>query len=229
MQDDFAVVGNSIVGLATAQLLLELRPRSSLLMIEKESEVAAHQTRHKSGVMPAGIYSQLGSLARLYCAGFDAIRAFYTEPGIPFEQCGKPIVATNTLEQQRCHQLHQRASANGLSLKRLNAGSGGFWKLVYANRKSAEQDLYGPLRRRAYRGACRQYCPELMLIDLLPYHAGIRARVITAQGALIQAFQYRKAGRPLHKCKAPSPVASSALAIVQMIALRCISNRLAGD
>lgn len=227
MQYDFAVIGSSIVGLATALRLLARRP-SSLLMIE--SEVIAHQRRYKGSVMHAGTSYRPGSLkARLCRAGLDAIRAFYTKPGIPYVQYGKPIVAINALEQQRYHPLYQRASANGLSLKKLNARFGGFWTLVSTNREHPAQDLYGPLWRHSYLGACRQCCPKPTLIDLLPYHAGIRAQVITAQGEPIQGFLYLKAGRPLHNCKAPSPVASLVLATGQMKALQCISARPAGD
>jgi L-2-hydroxyglutarate oxidase len=118
---DFCVIGAGIVGLATALKLLEKRPGASLLLLEKEDRVAVHQTGHNSGVIHAGIYYEPGSLkAKLCRAGLTATTEFCTEYQLPFEVCGKLIVATNALEQTRMDALYERATANGLRLERID-------------------------------------------------------------------------------------------------------------
>ncbi len=117
---DYCVIGGGIVGLSTAMHITELSPGASVLLIEKEKEVATHQTGHNSGVIHAGIYYPPGSLkARLCREGLDATRSFCGSHNIPFEQCGKLIVATNTLELDRLNGLYDRAVANGLKLTRV--------------------------------------------------------------------------------------------------------------
>src|ERR1700730_6920810 len=102
MRYDFCVVGGGIVGLATAREILRRRPGASLVLLEKEPGLAAHQTGHNSGVIHAGVYYAPGSLkARLCRAGNPQTRQFCLEQGIPFELCGKLIVATNPLEVTR--------------------------------------------------------------------------------------------------------------------------------
>ncbi len=122
MTFDFCVVGGGIVGLATAMKILEMRPGASLLLLEKEARVGVHQTGHNSGVIHAGIYYTPGSNKAKYCvAGAATLRAFCSEHQVPFEMCGKLIVATNALEEQRIDALFERATANGLKLVRIGA------------------------------------------------------------------------------------------------------------
>jgi L-2-hydroxyglutarate oxidase len=118
---DYCIVGGGIVGLATGVALLRAQPSASLLLLEKEPGFARHQTGHNSGVIHAGIYYAPGSLkARLCREGLEATVAFCEEHGIPFKQCGKLIVATNELEEQRIHDLYARAVANNIPLERLS-------------------------------------------------------------------------------------------------------------
>lgn len=118
---DFCVIGGGIVGLATAMQILERRPGASLLLIEKEDGVARHQTGHNSGVVHAGIYYTPGSLkARLCREGLKATTEFCAIHAIPFEACGKLIVATSPAEEQRMRVLYERAIANGLKLEVLD-------------------------------------------------------------------------------------------------------------
>lgn len=120
---DYCIVGGGIVGLATARALLERRPGAGIVLVEKEDHFAAHQTGHNSGVIHAGIYYAPGSLkARLCREGLHATIEFCSERGIPYEQCGKLIVATNRVEEQRISDLYNRATANGLKLEHLNVG-----------------------------------------------------------------------------------------------------------
>lgn len=390
MRFDYCVIGAGIVGLASANKILEANPGASLLLLDKEERVAVHQTGHNSGVIHAGIYYEPGSLkAKLCRAGAHMTRAFCTEHQIPFEQCGKLIVATNAAEVARIDALYARAAANGLAITRIDQaelrdrephitgiaallspetgivdytrvceklaetarlagaeirfgvavdhikegpgsveiGAGGdlwiarrlvvcgglqadrlatvagldidfrivpfrgeyfrlkpekseiikhliypapdpelpflgihltrmidgsvtvgpnavlglaregypkfsvdpsdawsiasfpgFWKLIFANRKHALHELKGSLSKRAYLEECRKYCPSLELEDLLPYQAGIRAQIVTRDGKAFHDFLIKETDRMLHVCNAPSPAATSALPIGQMIA-----------
>ncbi|MCK9187981.1 L-2-hydroxyglutarate oxidase [Acidithiobacillus sp.] len=118
---DFCVVGGGIVGFATAMQLLQLHPGASLLLLEKENSPGLHQTGHNSGVIHAGIYYAPGSLKAQLCRdGLNASKAFCRDHGLPFEECGKLIVATNDIERERIDALYARAHANGLSLERID-------------------------------------------------------------------------------------------------------------
>ena len=115
MRTDFCIVGGGIVGLATALALLQRRPHASLILLEKEPDLAAHQTGHNSGVIHAGVYYAPGSLkARLCREGNQQTRQFCLEHGIPFELCGKLIVATNALEVSRLEALRERCALNSI-------------------------------------------------------------------------------------------------------------------
>jgi (S)-2-hydroxyglutarate dehydrogenase len=112
---DLAVVGGGIVGLATAYRLLLDRPRLSVVLLEKESELGTHQTGHNSGVLHAGLYYAPGSRkARLCREGKQAIERFAAEHGIPFEHCGKLVVALDEGELPRLAAIRERAEANGV-------------------------------------------------------------------------------------------------------------------
>lgn len=112
---DFLVVGGGIVGLATAHKLQQERPDSRILVLEKESEPGQHQTGHNSGVLHTGIYYRPGSAKALNCTkGRLEMVAFCEEHGIPFETCGKVIVATQEDQLPRLEELARRAGANGI-------------------------------------------------------------------------------------------------------------------
>jgi (S)-2-hydroxyglutarate dehydrogenase len=121
MTFDFCVVGGGIVGLATARELLLRRPGSSLVVLEKESSLAQHQTSHNSGVIHSGVYYLPGSLkARLCRRGEAATKSFCEEHSISYEACGKMIVATNAFEFRRLDALFERAQENGIGVERLS-------------------------------------------------------------------------------------------------------------
>jgi len=108
-----AVVGGGILGLATARELAALGHRITVL--EKESGWARHQTGRNSGVIHAGLYYRPGSLkARLCTAGARSMVEFAREHGVPFEVCGKLVVAVDADELPRLHELARRAEANGV-------------------------------------------------------------------------------------------------------------------
>ena len=114
--NDIAIIGGGIVGLATALALTEQRPGARLTLLEKEPHVAAHQTGHNSGVIHAGIYYKPGTLkARLCVSGARRMIDFCEKYAIPYERCGKLIVATSPEELPRLDVLVERAAANGVS------------------------------------------------------------------------------------------------------------------
>ena len=118
---DFAVIGGGIVGLATAYSLLQRYPDARLLLLEKESAPAQHQTGHNSGVIHAGVYYAPGSLkARLCQAGNRSMVEFCERMGVAYEVCGKLIVATRPEEVPQLAKLEERGRLNGLDIARLN-------------------------------------------------------------------------------------------------------------
>ena len=389
---DLCVVGGGIIGLATALQFLARHPGARLVLLEKESALATHQTGHNSGVIHSGIYYAPGSLKAELCKrGERATKAFCAEHEIPVETCGKTLVATSPLEVQRMEALAGRAGENGIDVERLDAAelrrrepnvaglaalfvpataivdyrrvcaamarvieaaggeivlgarvtairettarvdvtaSGrrlsahrlvacaglqsdrlarlaglpvthqiipfrgeyyrlpdakrdvvrsliypipdpelpflgvhltrtidggvtvgpnavlgfaregypklslsprdvaqylffpGLWKVLLRHRASARAELAGSLRKSVYLRECRKYCPSLEERDLLPHAAGIRAQAVTRDGTLVHDFLFVESARMLHVCNAPSPAATSAIPIGEMIAAR---------
>jgi L-2-hydroxyglutarate oxidase len=392
MIHDVCVIGGGIVGLAVAMRILEGRPGSSLILIEKEDAVGRHQTGHNSGVIHAGVYYPPGSLKAELCRkGADATKAFCTENNIPFEVCGKLLVATSDLEVGRMDDLYERSRQNTIEVRRVSQGElrerepnirglgalfvpstgivnyaeicramarriqglggemrlatrvtgiretvdaveiasageswrarklvvcgglqsdrlavlaglsiehrivpfrgeyyrlpaarndivrhliypipdpalpflgvhltrmidgsvtvgpnavigfaregyprlsfdfadladymsfPGFWRTVIKNRTSAVTELRNSLWKPGYLQECRKYCPSLTIEDLLPHEAGIRAQAVRRDGALIHDFLFAQTDRMLHVCNAPSPAATSAIPIADMIVQR---------
>ncbi|MFN3839966.1 MAG: L-2-hydroxyglutarate oxidase [Cyclobacteriaceae bacterium] len=120
MQNDVTIVGGGIVGLATAYQLLTLRPGLKLTLIEKETELARHQTGNNSGVIHSGIYYKPGSLKAINCiSGYSQLLRFCDEHGVRYELCGKIIVATSADEIPLLKNLFNRGNENGLSNLRM--------------------------------------------------------------------------------------------------------------
>jgi L-2-hydroxyglutarate oxidase len=118
---DLAVIGGGIVGLSTAMQMTERFPGLSVAVLEKEPALARHQTGRNSGVIHAGVYYQPGSLKAQFCReGVEATIGFCREHVIPYEQCGKLLVATEPAELPRMEALFERARTNGLDVERLD-------------------------------------------------------------------------------------------------------------
>lgn len=388
---DVCVVGGGIVGLATAYTLLRRTPGSSVTVLEKEPEVARHQTGRNSGVIHSGLYYPPGSLKAALCReGARWTREFCDRHGIDHLTTGKLIVATEPAELPRLEALYERGLANRIELHRVggaelserephlrglaavfspstgivdyrrvcsalaaeisalggvvttsarvtgfderaaavtvqvagaepvvarqvvvcaglqadrlarqagladdfrivpfrgeyyrlpasraglvstliypvpdaslpflgvhltltmdggitvgpNAVLGfaregypklsvdpadvadylafaGFWKLARRHLSTGVSEQIDSLLKPGYLRRVRRYCPELGEADLLPAPTGIRAQAVTADGAMVDDFLFRRTPRMLHVCNAPSPAATAAMPIAARIA-----------
>ena len=111
----FAVVGAGIIGAAVARELLARYPGSSVTVVEKEQAAAGHQTGHNSGVVHAGLYYEPGGLkAKLCRRGVELLQDLAQARSLPYEQCGKLVVALEADEEQRLKNIFERAQANGV-------------------------------------------------------------------------------------------------------------------
>ncbi|ESX20160.1 hydroxyglutarate oxidase [Mesorhizobium sp. LSJC255A00] len=119
---DVVIIGGGIVGVATAMRISDRYPGFSVAIIEKEADLAQHQTGRNSGVIHAGVYYKPGSLKALFCKeGVEATIAFCRQHSIPFDQCGKMIVATKPDDLPRMTALYGRSKENGLNVEVLDA------------------------------------------------------------------------------------------------------------
>ncbi len=113
---DVAIIGAGIIGLATCLELCTRFPGITVVVIDKEKTVAAHQTSHNSGVIHSGIYYKPGSLKARFCTeGAAAMVRFCQEHGVDHELCGKTIIATSGDEIPRLEELYRRGTGNGLA------------------------------------------------------------------------------------------------------------------
>ena len=112
---DVIVIGAGIVGLAAAREILKRHPDLKLAVLEKEAQIAGHQSGHNSGVIHSGIYYAPGSLKAKACvAGSAQMMAYCDEHDIPYQLCGKVIVATDESEIPRLEALFERGQTNGV-------------------------------------------------------------------------------------------------------------------
>lgn len=123
MKYDIIIIGAGIVGLATALKIKAKKPALKLLVLDKEDHLAAHQTGHNSGVIHSGLYYKPGSLKATNCiSGYNQLIAFCNEHEVPYELCGKIVVATSEKEVSYMHNLYERGRQNGLKELRLLKG-----------------------------------------------------------------------------------------------------------
>lgn len=119
--EDYIIIGGGIVGLSVGKAILDKFPNAKVLVLEKEAEVANHQTGHNSGVIHSGIYYKPGSYkAKFAKAGNESMKQFCEEHNINYENCGKVIVATSEEEIPTLENLYKRGLDNGLDVKLLN-------------------------------------------------------------------------------------------------------------
>ena len=112
---DIAVIGGGIIGLSTAMHILKKFPDARLGVLEKDKQLAGHQTGHNSGVIHSGIYYRPGSLKAKFCVqGQNEMVRFCDQNGILYERCGKVVLATEETQLQGLQTLFQRGKANGV-------------------------------------------------------------------------------------------------------------------
>ncbi|MEP0959153.1 L-2-hydroxyglutarate oxidase [Microcoleus sp. FACHB-1515] len=118
---DFAIIGGGIVGLSTAMAIGENHPDSRILLLEKESHWAFHQTGNNSGVIHSGVYYKPGSFKAKFCRdGCQSMVEFCQKYDIPHEVCGKVIVATEEKELPLLENLYQRGLQNDIAVKKIS-------------------------------------------------------------------------------------------------------------
>ena len=172
---DIAIIGGGIVGMATALQLSRQYPRYRVVVLEKEEQLAAHQTGHNSGVIHSGIYYRPGSLKARNCVlGAKALMEFCQENGIPFELCGKVIVATNEQEVPALEELHRRGIANGVP----------------------GLEMIGPERLKELephaRGVKALHSPTTGIIDYTRVTMGYARRFVEAGGQVLTGAKVQK-------------------------------------
>lgn len=117
---DVVIVGAGIVGLSTARELATSYPQLQVLVLEKEQDIASHQTGHNSGVIHSGIYYRPGSLKAQFCVqGAAEMVRFCQQHNVPHEVCGKVIVAIDAEQRPALEELHRRAISNGVANVRM--------------------------------------------------------------------------------------------------------------
>ena len=113
--NDIAIIGGGIVGLATGLKIKQAKPNLKVTIVEKEKEISKHQTGNNSGVIHSGLYYKPGSLKAINCArGYNELIEFAETHEIPYELCGKIVVATNKSQLPAMEILYQRGIKNGL-------------------------------------------------------------------------------------------------------------------
>ncbi|MGY8699839.1 MAG: L-2-hydroxyglutarate oxidase [bacterium] len=121
-QTDIIIIGGGIVGLATAYQFTLDYPLLKITLLEKEQQLAAHQTGHNSGVLHTGVYYKPGSLKALNCIeGKSRMENFCRKEGIDYEICGKVIVAISEAELPALETIYQRGRTNGVSCEMINS------------------------------------------------------------------------------------------------------------
>lgn len=165
---DVVVVGGGIVGLAVALNILESRPNLSLTILEKESELAQHQTGHNSGVIHSGLYYKPGSMKASLCvAGYQRLLDFCARENIAHEVCGKVVVAITADQIPQLDELERRGTANGL---------GGLRRLTPDQIREREPHC---------AGVAGLFVPQTGIVDYVAVSEAMRRRVAALGGRVL--------------------------------------------
>ncbi|RMG42641.1 MAG: L-2-hydroxyglutarate oxidase [Candidatus Dadabacteria bacterium] len=139
---DYLIIGAGIIGLALALKLKKKRPNALVLIIEKEKDIARHQSGRNSGVLHAGFYYSANSLkARFSVSGLKEMKTFCRENNLPLNECGKLVVAKNEEELKTLHELKARGNKNGAQVELIDIKEA---KEIEPRVKSFEKALYSP-------------------------------------------------------------------------------------
>ncbi len=176
------VVGGGILGLASARTLLQRHPGAEVTVLEKERDLAAHQTGHNSGVVHAGLYYKPGSLkARLCLRGVELLKAYCHVNRLVYDECGKVVVATDARELGRLDALHAQARQNGVADLRI---------LTAAELREVEPHV---------RGVAALHSPHTAIVDYVAIAACFAADIVASGGTV-------RRGTPVRAVR-PSPTA----------------------
>lgn len=168
MKYDVIIIGGGIIGLTTAYTILKKHPKTKLLILEKEADAAQHQTGHNSGVIHSGIYYKPGSKKATTCReGIRLLKDFCTKRAIPYEICGKVIVATDETELPKLYDLYERGKANGI---------GGLSLIDVEQLEELEPHVSGI---RAI------HCPETGIVEYKQVAEALKNEIITLGGHII--------------------------------------------
>ena len=191
---DVVVVGAGIVGLAVAREILRRQPHTRLAVLDKESDIAQHQTGHNSGVIHSGIYYKPGSVKAKACvAGAAQLMQFCDEREIPYQRCGKVIIATEEEELPRLNDLLERGNANGCpdlriidadELKEVEPHATGIKALLSPNTGIVDyRDV-----ARAYASDIRKSSGQILTNhEVLALHQRPEGTILETSGGYIQA------------------------------------------
>jgi L-2-hydroxyglutarate oxidase len=175
---DVAVVGGGIVGAATAKALIEQAPGVKVAVLEKEAQLAAHQTGNNSGVIHSGLYYRPGSLKARNCTeGREALYAFCAAEGIAHDRCGKIVVAVDEDQLPALDELERRGRENGLDgITRLDAG---------------DLRTYEP----HVSGIAGLHVPQTGIVDYVAVTQAFASRVESAGGRILTRAEVLKVER----------------------------------
>ncbi len=180
------VIGGGILGLSTALHILQSRRGTRLVLIEKEGDIAQHQTGHNSGVIHSGLYYKPGSLKAINCReGYQQLLKFCKNESIPHEICGKIVVATTKEELPGLQELYRRGVANGLQdLKFLNPNE-------ILEREPHCQGIQGLLVPQAgivdYTAVAKKYAEKIVAMGGEIVH-GERVVTLQQQGSQVEVI-----------------------------------------
>lgn len=191
---DIAIVGAGIVGLASARELLLRRPGLRLAVLEKEAEVAQHQSGHNSGVVHSGVYYAPGSLkAKLCVAGAAEMYRYCEEHGIAVDRCGKVIVALDESEMPRLRNILDRGQKNGVQgleligperLKEIEPNCVGVAAIWSPNTGIAD---FGAVARSYAREIVEMGGEILVRHGVVGFRAGTASVLLETQGGEVEA------------------------------------------
>lgn len=161
---DITIIGGGIVGLATALRIKEQQPALKVLLLEKENEVAKHQTGHNSGVIHSGLYYKPGSLKATNCIrGYQMLIDFCEKEGVAYDLCGKIVVATTEEQRPLLRNLFERGNQNGLTQNRMI--SEGEMKEIEPHVKGLEGIWVPYTGIIDYKAVCEKYAENFRKLD----------------------------------------------------------------
>ncbi|TMQ92442.1 L-2-hydroxyglutarate oxidase [Actinomadura soli] len=208
------VVGAGILGLAVARRLAQTRPDVKVTVLDKEDRVAAHQTGRNSGVAHAGLYYAPGSLKAALCRrGIGLLKEYCTVRNLPYEECGKIVVARDAAETAALDEIERRAAANGVP---------GLRRLTGAELREIEPHA---------AGVAALHSPTTAIVDFPAVARAFADDVVKAGGEVRLGFEVVRLGRAGERVTVAAPDAE--LAFDRLVVCAGLHSdrvaRLAGD